>query len=129
MGLAPIPTGGILFREREYLEVMAIETPYLTEDLQSTVVGTRTGAATAATWALLKYHGREGYQEVSKKCMEITNILADGVKKAGFELVTRPELNIVAFSSPKSVEEIAYAWKIGDGRFSWHPIPKLYGLL
>lgn len=108
MGLAPIPTGGILFRERKYLEVMTIETPYLTEDLQSTVVGTRTGAATAATWALLKYHGREGYQEVSKKCMEITNILADGVKKAGFELVTRPELNIVAFSSSEiPVEEIA----------------------
>ena len=108
MGLAPIPTGGILFRERKYLEVMAIETPYLTEDLQSTVVGTRTGAATAATWALLKYHGREGYQEVSKKCMEITNILADGVKKAGFELVTSPELNIVALSSSEiPVEEIA----------------------
>ena len=108
MGLAPIPTGGILFRERKYLEVMAIETPYLTEDLQSTVVGTRTGAATAATWALLKHLGRDGYQEVSRKCMEITNILADGVKKAGFELVTRPELNIVAFTSSKmSVDEIA----------------------
>ena len=108
MGLAPIPTGGILFRERKYLEVMAIETPYLTEDLQSTVVGTRTGAATAATWALLKHLGREGYQEVSMKCMEITSILAEGVEKAGFELITRPELNIVAFrSSEIPVEEIA----------------------
>ena len=108
MGLAPIPTGGILFRERKYLEVMAIETPYLTEDLQSTVVGTRTGAATAATWALLKHLGRDGYQEVSRKCMEITNILADGLNKAGFELVTHPELNIVAFTSSKmSVDEIA----------------------
>ncbi len=108
MGMAPIPTGGILFRERKYLEVMAIETPYLTEDLQSTVVGTRTGAATAATWALLKHHGREGYQEVSKKCMEITSILAEGVEKAGFNLVTRPELNIVAFNSANiPVEKIA----------------------
>ncbi|NYB51560.1 MAG: tyrosine decarboxylase MfnA [Methanobacteriaceae archaeon] len=108
MGLAPIPTGGILFRERKYLEVMAIETPYLTEDLQSTVVGTRTGAATAATWALLKHLGREGYQEVSKQCMEITSILAEGVEKAGFDLVTRPELNIVAFRSKRiPVEEIA----------------------
>ncbi len=108
MGLAPIPAGGILFRERKYLEVMAIETPYLTEDLQSTVVGTRTGAATAATWALLKHLGREGYQEISRKCMEITSYLAEGVEKAGFELVTRPELNIVAFrSSQIPVEEIA----------------------
>lgn len=108
MGLAPIPTGGILFRERRYLEVMAIETPYLTEDLQSTVVGTRTGAATAATWALLKHMGREGYQEVSKKCMEITSVLAEGVERAGFELITRPELNIVAFRSHEiPVDEIA----------------------
>jgi tyrosine decarboxylase / aspartate 1-decarboxylase len=108
MGLAPIPTGGILFRERKYLEVMAIETPYLTEDLQSTIVGTRTGAATAATWALLKHLGREGYQEVSKKCMEITSILAEGVEKAGFNLVTQPELNIVAFNSSEiPADEIA----------------------
>lgn len=108
MGLAPIPTGGILFRELKYLEAMAIETPYLTEDLQSTVVGTRTGAATAATWALLKHLGRVGYTEVAKKCMEITHILAEGVERAGFVLVTRPELNIVAFNSKDiPIEEIA----------------------
>jgi tyrosine decarboxylase/aspartate 1-decarboxylase len=40
--------------------------------------------------------------------MEITYILAEGVEKAGFELITHPELNIVAFrSSEISVEEIA----------------------
>lgn len=108
MGLAPIPTGGILFRKHEYLEAIAVETPYLTEDLQSTVVGTRTGAATAATWALLKHLGREGYQEVATNCMEITHKLAEGVKEAGFELVTEPELNIVPFYSHEiPVKEIA----------------------
>ncbi len=108
MGLAPIPTGGILFRERKHLEAMAIETPYLTEDLQSTVVGTRTGAATAATWALLKHLGREGYREVATSCMDITHKLAEGIKEAGFELVTEPELNIVPFRSPEiTVEELA----------------------
>jgi tyrosine decarboxylase/aspartate 1-decarboxylase len=108
MGLAPIPTGGILFRKHEYLEAIAVETPYLTEDLQSTVVGTRTGAATAATWALLKHLGREGYREVATQCMEITHKLAEGIKEAGFELVTEPELNIVPFYSSKiPVKEIA----------------------
>ncbi len=108
MGLAPIPTGGILFRDRKYLEAMAIETPYLTEDLQSTIVGTRTGAATAATWALLKHLGREGYREVATSCMEITYKLAEGVKNAGFDLVTEPELNIVPFTSSEiPVDEIA----------------------
>ncbi len=108
MGLAPIPTGGILFRKMEYLEAMAVETPYLTEDLQSTVVGTRTGAATAATWALLKHLGREGYREIAVTCMEITHKLAEGVREAGFELVTTPELNIVPFYSPEiPAKEIA----------------------
>jgi tyrosine decarboxylase / aspartate 1-decarboxylase len=108
MGLAPIPTGGILFRERKYLESMAIETPYLTEDMQSTVVGTRSGAAAAATWALLKHLGKDGYCKIAVECMELTYFLADGIKKAGFELVTPPQLNIVAFRSKNiSVDEIA----------------------
>ena len=108
MGLAPIPTGGILFRERQYLESMAIETPYLTEDMQSTVVGTRSGAAAAATWALLKHLGKDGYREIAIECMELTYFLAAGIKKAGFELVTQPQLNIVAFRSKNiSVDDIA----------------------
>ncbi len=108
MGLAPIPTGGILFRDRKYLDAMSIETPYLTEDRQSTIVGTRTGASTAATWALIKYLGREGYQKISKQCMDITEMLYEGVIESGFEAVTEPQLNIVAFRSKElSVDELA----------------------
>jgi tyrosine decarboxylase/aspartate 1-decarboxylase len=108
MGLAPIPTGGILFREKKYLDAMSIETPYLTEKRQSTIVGTRTGASTAATWALLKYLGKEGYQKISKECMEITELLYHGVVELGFKVVTEPQLNIVAFRSDHmTVDEIA----------------------
>ncbi len=108
MGLAPIPTGGILFREKKYLDAMSIETPYLTEDRQSTIVGTRTGASTAATWALIKYLGREGYKKVSNQCMEITKLLYTGIIESGFEVVTEPQLNIVAFRSKSiSVDELA----------------------
>ncbi len=108
MGLAPIPTGGILFREKKYLDAMSIETPYLTEDRQSTIVGTRTGASTAATWALMKYLGREGYRKISKECMEITQILYQGIINSGFEVVTEPQLNIVAFRSTQiPVDELA----------------------
>jgi tyrosine decarboxylase/aspartate 1-decarboxylase len=98
MGLAPIPTGGILFRDKSYLDAMSVETPYLTEENQSTVVGTRTGASTAATWALLKHLGHEGYQRIANKCMELTHLLAQGIKDTGFQLVTEPQLNIVAFT-------------------------------
>jgi tyrosine decarboxylase / aspartate 1-decarboxylase len=108
MGLAPIPTGGILFRDKMYLDAMSIETPYLTEERQSTIVGTRTGASTAATWALIKYLGREGYRNVSKQCMDVTKMLYDGVIESGFDPITEPQLNIVAFRSKEiSVDEIA----------------------
>ncbi|MBC7118682.1 MAG: tyrosine decarboxylase MfnA, partial [Methanobacteriaceae archaeon] len=88
MGLAPIPSGCIVFRGREYLDSMSIETPYLTEKQQSTIVGTRSGASAAATWAIMKYMGREGYIRVVKDSMEITHFLARELKRCGFELVT-----------------------------------------
>ena len=101
MGLAPIPTGCILFRDRTYLQSISTETPYLTEKEQSTIVGTRTGASSAAAWALMKYFGKDGYAEVAEKCMEVTRILADGIEKSGFKLIRKPQLNLVSFISDK----------------------------
>jgi tyrosine decarboxylase/aspartate 1-decarboxylase len=101
MGLTPIPTGCILFREEKYLDVMNIDTPYLTQKQQSTIVGTRTGASSAASWAIMKYMGREGYTKIAINAMEITDFLARNLVNAGYELVSAPELNIVAFNSKK----------------------------
>ncbi|MDR2966861.1 MAG: tyrosine decarboxylase MfnA [Methanobacteriaceae archaeon] len=101
MGLAPIPSGGILFREKKYLDVIAIESPYLTSKEQYTIVGTRLGASAAATWAIMKRMGRKGYSELANECMINTHFLADALQKEDFELVTSPELNILAFNHPK----------------------------
>ena len=108
MGLAPIPTGGILFRKKTFLDVISTETPYLTEDRQSTIVGTRTGASTAATWALMNYLGKDGYKKVSKQCMDTTELMYRGIIESGYKVVTEPELNIVAFrSDDMTVDEIS----------------------
>ena len=106
MGLAPIPAGGIIFREKEYLNVMAVDSPYLTVKTQSTVVGTRIGASTAATYALLKYFGRSGYSKLAKNLMENTSFLKDCLKKIGYEVIVEPELNIVAFNHPEKSPEL-----------------------
>ncbi|MBC7118653.1 MAG: tyrosine decarboxylase MfnA, partial [Methanobacteriaceae archaeon] len=87
-------------------------TPYLTEKQQSTIVGTRSGASAAATWAIMKYMGREGYIRVVKDSMKITHFLARELKRCGFELVTEPQLNIVAFNSPDMPPE-ALAHQLG----------------
>ena len=118
MGLAPIPAGGIIFRKEEYLDVMAVDSPYLTVKTQSTVVGTRLGASSAATYAIMKYFGKEGYAEIAKNLMDNTYFLYENLKKLGYEVVCKPELNIVAFNHPKLntndlAETLEYlGWKV-----------------
>lgn len=100
MGLAPIPAGGILFRKEEYLEVMAVDSPYLTVKTQSTIVGTRLGAASAATYAIMKYFGKDGYTKLACDMMANTRFLKEGLEEIGYEVICEPELNIVAFNHP-----------------------------
>ena len=118
MGLAPIPAGGILFRKEEYLEVMAVDSPYLTVKTQSTIVGTRLGASSAATYAIMKYFGKEGYTKLAKDLMENTIFLKEGLENLGYDVVCEPELNIVAFNHPnmdtnKLAEKLEkFGWKV-----------------
>ena len=98
MGLAPIPAGGILFREEEYLEVMAVDSPYLTVKTQSTIVGTRLGASSAATYAVMKYFGKEGYSKLENEMMENTQFLKEGLKELGYYVMCELKLNIVSYN-------------------------------
>ncbi len=100
MGLAPIPAGGILFRDKKYLEVMKINTPYLTVKTQSTIVGTRLGASVAATYAIMNYFGKEGYCKLNKELMDNTFYLVENLKNLGYNVVVKPELNLVSFNHP-----------------------------
>lgn len=113
MGLAPIPAGGIIFRKEEYLDVMAVDSPYLTVKTQSTIVGTRLGASSAATYAIMKYFGKEGYSKIADNLMKNTEFFADGLKELGYEIVCEPELNIVAFNHP-NMETNELAEKLED---------------
>lgn len=117
MGLAPIPAGGILFRNKEYLEVMAIDSPYLTIKTQSTIVGTRLGAASAATYGIMKYFGKEGYSNLTKDLMDNTYFFKEGLEEIGYEVVAEPELNIVAFNHPE-----IDAYELADilESYGWH---------
>jgi len=102
MGLAPIPAGGILFRDPESIKSVSIKVPYLSggEITQGTILGTRSGASAVAVWALLKYMGREGYQKVVKRCMDLTNMIVRRVKKSKkVHLIINPIMNIVGLAS------------------------------
>jgi tyrosine decarboxylase/aspartate 1-decarboxylase len=114
MGMATIPAGGILFRDRTFLEHIKTETPYLTEDFQYTFVGTRSGASVAATWAVFESLGREGFRNTVKHCIKLTELLSSELESQGFKLVSKPTLNIVAFRCSNSkllIERLRqYGW-------------------
>jgi tyrosine decarboxylase/aspartate 1-decarboxylase len=97
MGMAAIPAGGILFKDAKMLDYLKTETPYLTDRVQYTFVGTRTGAAAASAWAVFKGLGVEGFQKIVGACMKNTSLLVDGIVKSGFKLAVEPSLNVVAF--------------------------------
>ncbi len=104
MGLAPIPAGGILFRNEKIMKSISVEVPYLSggNTIQSTIVGTRSGASAVAVWALLMHLGRAGYRAIVKRCMDLTWKLAEGIEAMEeVSLVTKPVMNIVGIKSNK----------------------------
>ena len=113
MGMAAIPAGGILFRDGKALDYIKTETPYLTDNVQYTFVGTRTGAAAASAWAVFKALGMEGFRKMVNDCMRTTKLFAEGIQGAGFKLVVEPTLNIVAFRSQNTKRLAGRLWEQG----------------
>lgn len=120
MGMAAIPAGGILFRDKKLFDYIKTETPYLTNNVQYTFVGTRTGAAAASAWAVFKLLGREGYKKTVKTCMTNTHRLSIQLKAKGYTLLVKPTLNIVAFRSHNTKHLAERLWKRG-WRISYIP--------
>jgi tyrosine decarboxylase/aspartate 1-decarboxylase len=102
MGLAPIPAGGILFRDENLRKAVAWNVSYLAggESEQATIAGTRSGASVIAVWALLKHLGTEGYKRIVRSCMRLTWKLSGEIQKInGLDIMTEPVMNIVGIKS------------------------------
>jgi tyrosine decarboxylase/aspartate 1-decarboxylase len=102
MGLAPIPAGGLLFRNERIRKAVSWNVTYLAggETWQSTLVGTRSGASIIAVWALLRQLGKSGYKEIVRQCMHLTQKLAAEILKInGLDIVSKPTMNIIGIRS------------------------------
>jgi len=100
MGMSTIPAGGLLFKDEACLLPLEIDTPYLTIRKQHSLAGTRSGAAVAATYAVMKHLGEDGYRNIVKNCMKMTDMLVAGTRKLGVEPLIEPIMNIVALDVP-----------------------------
>jgi len=102
MGLAPIPAGGLVFRNENLRRNVSWDIPYLSggETEQATLVGTRSGASAIAVWTAMKRLGREGYGRIVKECMRLTLKLAEEIPNIkGLRLATKPVMNIIGLTS------------------------------
>lgn len=96
-GMATIPAGVLVTRRAKDWDTVAVETPYVSTPQQAQLLGTRPGAAAAATWAVHRRLGVSGYRRIVAGCMATTKRLADGIETRGHRLVAPPELNVVTF--------------------------------
>jgi len=104
MGLAPIPAGGIMFRNANLKRAVTWKVPYLAggETEQATFVGSRSGASVITVWALLQHLGREGYRRIVERCMRLTWKLAEEVRCVdGLDVMTDPVTNVVGITSDR----------------------------
>jgi sphinganine-1-phosphate aldolase len=68
-----------------------------------TIAGTRPGGAIAAAWASLMSLGEEGFLDHTRRALEATKKIADGVTAIPeLEVVTRPDATIVAWRAKPS---------------------------
>ena len=122
MGMSTIASGCILFREESYLDELVVATPYLTTREQCSLTGTRSGASAAATYAVLKYLGKEGLKTIVDECMRLTRLLVRGAKRLGIFPVIEPVMNVVTLSFPEAeVDRVANAleerrWRVSTTR-------------
>ena len=83
----------------------------------SGIMGTKSGGAMAAAWAVMQHLGEDGYLELTRKARVATLELADGIRKI-HELILRadPETTLVSFGSHDGTDIYGVAdelWKLG----------------
>ena len=106
MGLAPVPAGGILFRDNTCLSHIETETPYLTEGTQYTFVGTRSGASVAATWAVFESTG-----PLPKAIHDLEDkIFIEWFPSTGYEYDDKPQLEVFLPGDRESEDYRCQVW-------------------
>ncbi|MDD4307766.1 MAG: tyrosine decarboxylase MfnA [Thermoplasmata archaeon] len=117
MGMATVPSGALLVRDRKWFRTIHKDAPYLdTVGQLSALSGTRCSAAAAASYAAMRSLGREGYIKIVEGCMDVTHHALGKARKMGLEPVMEPVMNILCLRvpDPKAVQKSldVKGWKV-----------------
>jgi len=116
MGYSAIPLGILLLRDKEWLNKISVESPYISSRKHAGLFGTRSGGPVAAAYAVYKYLGIEGYKKMVKNCMNVTKYTQQKISEIGLNLVTEPTLNVLGVKL-KNLNEVFsnllyYGWRV-----------------
>ncbi|XP_042062092.1 sphingosine-1-phosphate lyase-like [Salvia splendens] len=101
-GLAPKGTSVVLYRDHDIRKHQFVAVTEWTGGLyvSPTIAGSRPGALIAGAWAAMMSLGLEGYLENTRKIMEASKRLEEGVRQIPeLFVVGRPDMTLVAFGS------------------------------
>jgi tyrosine decarboxylase/aspartate 1-decarboxylase len=101
MGLAAIPLGTLILREREWLDEISVQSSCINSAKQAGILGTRSGGPIAAGYAVTRYLGLEGYQKIVEHCMDTTFYAYDLIQNIGLSFVRDPYLNVLCIRLKK----------------------------
>ncbi len=123
-GYAPKNASVILYRNRDLRKhawfVCSLTTEYVV--INSTAQSSRTGGPIAASWAIMRYMGEEGYRDIVRRSQEATErIIAAIAGIDGIEVLGKPDMCMFTIAS-----EQVNVFEIDDemGRRGWQLIPQ-----
>ncbi len=96
MGCSAIPLGSLMLRNKEWLEKISVDTPYISSPRQPGILATRSAAPVAAAYAVAEYLGVKGYTNLVEKCMNNTFYTVKRIYEIGLKLVAEPTINVIA---------------------------------
>ncbi|MCD6300659.1 MAG: tyrosine decarboxylase MfnA [Staphylothermus sp.] len=100
-GLTPIPSGIILYKNKDELENTCFEANYTLYGKYCGLLGTRPGGSVASIWAMIKYFGYEGYYKQANNMFELARYTYEKLQKIKDIYVYKPILPIVVFKHRK----------------------------
>ncbi len=101
MGYAAIPLGTLMVRKKQWLDSISVDSPYISSEKQTGMLGTRSGAPVAAAYAVAQYLGYEGYKQMVESCMAVTKYTEKRIAEIGLQLVMKPTMNVIGVKLKK----------------------------
>lgn len=104
-GLSVIPSGCVLFRSKHIRNLIKFESHFVGTSNHTTFMGTWTGASIASVYAVIKLLGKQGFEEIMKRCFRNRSFFLELLNLNKIELFSKPELFIIAIKNdrPKAI--------------------------